>query len=132
MNIILVKDKENEIIDIFNTYDTCCKRVFETNGVEQEQWIVKYRELKSKINEWVVVKTKISDSIKFSEYDYEDGITDMEVRNLLSNGLYSKEDIEKLLTKYFDEIEESIKEKFKLFYSEYTGNILIWNTDIEG
>lgn len=131
MDIILVKDKENEIIDIFNTYDNYCKKVFEVTGVEQQQLIAKYRELKNKINDWVIVKINNSDYIKFSEYDYEEGITDIVARNLLSNGLYSKENIEELFTKHFDVIEDGIKEKIKLFYEGYTGNILIWNTDIE-
>lgn len=132
MDIILVKDKDNELSDVFNAYDNYAKRIFETSGIEQEEYIAKYRELKTKINKWLLVKTNISDSIKFSEYDYEEGIKGIVVRNLLSNGLYLKEEIEDIFNKHFDEVEESIKEKFKIFYREYTGNILIWNTDIEG
>lgn len=131
MDIIFIKDINNELSDIFNDYDNCSKKIFETSGVEQQKNIKVYRKLKKIIDEWSLIKIKNVDTMRINEYEYQEKIKNIVARNLLSNGLYLKKDIDEILNQYGYEIESEIKNKIITFYDNYNGKVLIWNMDVE-
>ena len=49
------------------------------------------------------------------------------VSDLLSNGLYTSEDIEVIIEQYGDSINENLVNKIRSFFKEYNNKILIWN-----
>lgn len=132
MDIILVKDVNNSLSKIFSEYDISSKKIFETSGLEQQKYVVLYKELKNQIDGWVLTKLKERDILRFNESEYEDKINNLVARNLLSNGLYSKVDIDEIFTKYKGEIGSKIQEVIYEFYGNDNGKILIWNMSIEG
>ncbi|WP_343336885.1 hypothetical protein TPELB_20050 [Terrisporobacter petrolearius] len=133
MNIIFLKDYNNDLNNIFYEYDDCSKKIFESDGVEQKKYILLYKHLKNKIDKWVVNKLRENEepNLIFKENEYEKKIKNLVVKNLLSNGLYKKSDISEILEKYRQEIDSDIIKRINKFYDNYDGIILIWNINIE-
>lgn len=127
MNIIFIKDYSNELGIVFKEYDIASKMVFETRNLEQLKYIKKYSELKEKIDNWVIDKIKDNEKLIFNEEEYEVMISNPIVSDLLSNGLYTSEDIEVIIEQYGDSINENLVNKIRSFFKEYNNKILIWN-----
>lgn len=127
MNIIFIKDYSNELGIVFKEYDIASKMVFETRNLEQLKYIKKYSELKEKIDNWVIDKIKDNEKLIFNEEEYEVMISNPILSDLLSNGLYTSEDIEVIIEQYGDSINENLVNKIRSFFKEYNNKILIWN-----
>lgn len=134
MNIIFLKDYNNDLNNIFADYDYCSKKIFESDGVEQRKYILLYKDLKNKIDEWVLNKLRENkqENLIFKEFEYEEKIKNLIARNLLSNGLYKKDDIDEILEKYKPKIDSDIIKIINKFCHNYNGDILIWNINSEG
>lgn len=131
MSILLIKNIDKNLEDIFYKYDEYAKKVFETKDEEQEKYIDLYRNFKNKIDTWIYENIENIEILIFKDNEYKQKIHSLEARSLLSNGLYKRKNIDEIFINFSKNIDYDIKNSIYKFYDNYKERILIWNINIE-